>query len=184
MLIEISGEVDARLTKAARSLSEGYDKVIERLLDHWENKSSNGNARSSESGLLRFRPSDPPSLAFTSCDRILIDDSQLPRGETNWNRMLYAMARYLHVEKGLSGKDIISMLTIVNGEVGRITDRGYRYITEADISIQGKDSDSTYRQIYQLSLLANVPFEISFHWRSNVGAAHPGQRGIISFSGP
>ena len=184
----ISDATNARLQAIATPLVDTHNSVIERLLDHWEatHASQPVLAKPGEpikildGGRMKFSPANLPSLGFTTCQQIIIDDVQLPKNDTYWNSLLTQTIRQVHA-KGVAQADIMAMLTVANAVIGEKNDNGYKFIPDIGISVQGQDSNGAFRQAYQLAVLSGLKGSVFFAWQMNPKAAYPGQGGYVEF---
>ena len=64
----------------------------------------------------------------------------------------------------------------------RKTDKGYTYLPELGVSLQGANPNSTVRAIISASKSLELALDIGFEWREKDGAEYPGQRGRIRTS--
>ena len=67
----------------------------------------------------------------------------------------------------------------VNMISGRKVDEGYRYLSEADISVQGQDANAAWQSAFYAAAHLSMPLEVVFVWRQKEGAAHPGVTGRL-----
>jgi alpha-ketoglutarate-dependent taurine dioxygenase len=124
-----------------------------------------------------FSPANPPSLRFTTVHQAVVNDVQLPRGETYWNSMMILALR-LAKTKGYDAASIVDILS-VNSLVGRKEDDGYKYLHDLGLSVQGQDSNAAFRQFFEICSRIEASFTVFFSWQVNEKAAFPGQRGYF-----
>lgn len=183
--VDLSDITSSRLQKIAVPLEDTYDSVIGRLLDLYESTHSTvprllapgQPIRVLEDGTMEFSPANPPSLRFTTVHQAVVDNNQLPRGDTYWNSMMNLAIR-LARSSGMDAEAIVAML-FVNAIVGRKDEDGYKYMPDLGISVQGQDSNAAFRQFYSICSLINIHFTVFFSWQMNEKAAFPGQRGYF-----
>lgn len=185
--VEISEATNARLQAIAIPLTDSYETVIARLMDHWDATKSNQPRvikpgepiKTLEDGTMEFDPANPPLLSFTNCTQIVISGDQLSKGETYWNTMMYQMIRTVKKQKNFDAETIYSMLAIANAEIGKKEENGYKFLPDVGLSVQGQDSNAAFRQAYQLAVLNGIKFTVFFSWQNNEKAAFPNQRGYM-----
>ena len=66
-------------------------------------------------------------------------------------------------------------MNFVDGE-GQI-DKGYRYIPEAGLSVQGQDANAAWRAAIHLIKAANMSVDVLFRWEDKEKAAYAGKVG-------
>lgn len=187
LTVEISDSAVSRLQAIAVPLVDTWDTVITRLIDHWEATKS-GLPKSTRPGdpigtqgdgiTMIFDPEAPPQLNFTTCVEITVEGRKLGKSETYWNTLMNTMVLSAH-QKGYSSEDIHQNL-FVNARKGRKEDSGYKYLKEAGLSVQGQDSNTAFRQAYDLARAYAIPFQVRFRWQDNDKAAYPNHYGILS----
>lgn len=62
---------------------------------------------------------------------------------------------------------------------GEKSDCGFRYIPEANISVQGVDANLAWRNTFHLVEKLKVSIEIYIEWRNKEEAAFPGEKGKL-----
>jgi hypothetical protein len=186
--IDIADQTKARLQAIAEPLVDTYDSVIGKLLDQFQI----GNAKPSptiltgqpigtlDDGRLIFSGANPPKLDFTTCQQIVVGNTQLDKNQTYWNNMLIHIVGLVS-EKGHSAGAIVDMLKHSNSVVGEKLDSGYKYLKDVGLSIQGQDSNSAFAQAYFLAAVNGIKGNVFFSWQSNGKAAYPNGRGYIGF---
>ncbi|MCH9058157.1 MAG: hypothetical protein IIB55_05975, partial [Planctomycetes bacterium] len=65
---------------------------------------------------------------------------------------------------------------------GRFKENGYRFLPEADFSIQGCDANKSCESAFRLAKVLSIPLRVTFEWREKEDAAHPGNAGAIEWS--
>jgi hypothetical protein len=90
-----------------------------------------------------------------------------------WHDM-HIMAR-----KRLGSYDAVRRASRANLRQGRYEEKGYKYLPEADLSIQGVDANLACEHSFRLARARNISLKVPFEWRDKEDAAHPGRSGII-----
>lgn len=123
-----------------------------------------------------INPENPPSLAFTTVQTVILGGKTLPPAETYWNPLLIAAIR---AAKSKLTTERISELLLCNHVIGRKEDHGYKYFEDIGISAQGQDANNAWKSTYRLLKTIKLPAEVTFFWQDNRKAAAPGARGKI-----
>lgn len=187
--ITLSDTTYAKLQKAAKPFVDTEDAVCSRVLDFYFEHSggtsgTNGAPSPNGNGLggstataLRLEP-ESRELAHTKLISATVDGAALNRPK--WNSLmndLHIMAR-----KRLGPFEAVRNATHANLRRGRYEENGYKYLPEADLSIQGVDANLACDHSFRLAKAMNVSLKVTFEWRDKEGAAHPGETGVIEWS--
>ncbi len=187
-MLEISNPVFARLQKLATPLVDTPETVLERLLDHYEQ--CNNQRRSSAvavpkasspkvAGSQLFKPDSPPDLRHARVLAARIGNTTA----SGWNKLVHAA----HAEafRRLGSLDALRAVTTSNLKRGRAnsddTIRGYRYLPDADVSIQNVDAQHAWSNALRLAKHLNVELTVDFEWMDKPDAAHPGMKGRLAW---
>ncbi len=81
--------------------------------------------------------------------------------------------------KRLASCDAVRRASRANLRQGRYEENGYKYLPEADLSIQGVDANLACEHSFRLARARSISLKVPFEWRDKEDAAHPGQSGII-----
>lgn len=181
--IEISKRTFERLQKFSEPLVDTPDSAISRALDALEARTGNGTRRRAETGTpivepLAIDPNDPPDLTHTRLTKASVRGCAV---EAAWSAVVDAMLIAAH-QRGLDIETIgkIGRLNVVPGER---SDKGFRFVREAALSVQGQDANDAFRAVVALSRALDVGFEVEFQWRDKQAAAHPGKFGRCRVEG-
>jgi hypothetical protein len=179
--IDLTDELFARLQKHAVPLVDTPLTVITRALDALEAGDEDPVSPVTSAGPRSFNPAAPPNLSHTTPRRAEVAGQALPRGETYWNSILFAVLNEA-AKKGTSAQDLIELLTIpcVQGEK---EGSGYRYLPQAGISVQGQDANRAWKQTYRIASSIGVPVQVLFVWQDNPKAAMPNSTGSFFVEG-
>jgi hypothetical protein len=178
-VIRIPENTYSRLQALAQPFVDTPASVIGRLLDYYEQGHGAGSGNSASSGAKpgasarRFVPEDPPELSHTRF--IAGEVNGLP--VRNWNRLLDEAHRAA-IARGVSDKDVVAT-SLTHAVVGKETDRGFRYLSDINISVQGVDSGSAWKHAFHLAKKYQFALSARFAWRDKPGAAYPGQEGEL-----
>lgn len=178
--VPIDDDVFSGLKRLAEPLVDDVNSVLRRLIAAYE---ATGTARASTSdkatasgysGPVEFDPGTPPDLLHTTPTKVTLAGRLFKPSETYWNTLLIEVIR--EAAKKVS-KPELAKLIIVNHQPGQRTDTGFRYIPEAGVSVQGQDSDRSWKAIHHIASQTGLPVEVEFRWQSNPKAAYPNGRG-------
>lgn len=168
---------EAKAGRSSTELAAGTAKVAAALNEVRSANTAIFEALNAES--ISFRPEAPPSLTFTQPKRIILDGKPFTdKAKLYWNPLMFELIRKA---AGVLGKDRLKALLDINHVDGLgMQEKKYHYIEEADLSVQGTDSNGCWAQIFKLAKGANLPLEVEFAWQNAPTAAHPGLVGRFS----
>jgi hypothetical protein len=89
---------------------------------------------------------------------------------------------HIMARKRLGSYDAVRKASHANLRQGRYEENGYKYLPEADLSIQGVDANLACEHSFRLAKAMNISLKVTFEWRDKEDAAHPGQTGIIEWN--
>jgi hypothetical protein len=178
--LQISSTTVARLEKHAKPFVDTVDSVINRILDHYENSSGQTSTNDDDDvsaigSIGNFDPASPPDLTHTKLLSIEFDKKGFPRSSTTWNALLNDAISL--AKRNAKSDDHLKRLILVNYVKGRKEDEGYRYLANADLSVQGQDANAAWKATYHIASQLQTTFEVVFTWRNKDGATHPGSTG-------
>ncbi len=181
--IEISELTFQRLQNLAVPLVDTPDTVISRALDALEVQTKNGTQGSvapatGTVGPLEIHPSNPPDLTHTRVSQASVAGRSVKPG---WNPLVTEMVLMAR-NRGLDVGKIksISGLNVVQGER---SDKGFRFVRAAGLSVQYQDANGAFRAVVGLARELGVGFEVELQWRDKEGAAHRGKLGRCRVEG-
>jgi hypothetical protein len=128
-------------------------------------------------GIAVYNPAAAPNLSYTTPQLARIDGELLPVGKTYWNPIMFAVIEAA-VARGVDMLAIHELLS-VNFQRGLRSDSGYKYIENADISVQGQDANAAWKQTYRLASILGIEVEVQFVWQNTDKAAMPGTAGSL-----
>jgi hypothetical protein len=179
--IELSEATFARLQQHAVPFIDTPEIVIIRALDALEAGDEEPRTPKSDVTSRTFNPAAAPNLSHTSPRKVSIAGELLPKAETYWNPIMYAVI-VAAAEKGTSSEDLMDLLTC-NAVHGEKEDNGFRYLPEAGISVQGQDANSAWKQTHRIASSIGIEVEVTFIWQDNPKAAMPGTVGSMYVEG-
>jgi hypothetical protein len=161
------------------------DSVASRALDlllerrgtvNGASANGNGHATTNTNDVVTLRPGTR-ELTHTRLLSATVSGTVLPRPD--WNSLLRDM--HVMARKHLGSFEAVRKASGANLKQGRFEADGYRYIAEADLSIQGCDANHSCERAFNLAKAMNLPLSVSFRWREKDEAAHPGKTGLIEW---
>ena len=173
-----------RLQQHATPFVDTPVSVIERWADFYEQHSQQKNGKPESksaganhapaipNGVRQFDGKRPPSLFHTRV-----------RGEfgstsfSNWNDLL--RIAHVYASKKAGGFEELRKMTRAQIRKGAYSDKGYRFVPEIGVSIQGVDAGHAWEYALRLAIHLKVPVKAEIEWRHNDKAAHPGERGFM-----
>jgi hypothetical protein len=125
-----------------------------------------------------FEADAPPNLAFTNVRRVAFENEVLPHSSNYWNKVMEHVI-LAAAKAGWSAKEIIASSTAPMS-IEASSQNGFRFLSEAGLSVQGQDSNGAWRQIQKLCAACGFRIEIEFQWQDTPKAALPNQRGKLA----
>ena len=143
----------------------------------------NGNGAAHVDARLRFTPQalrqlspdSHESLTFTRLISATVDGREMHRPK--WNGFM----NHVHVEglKRLGSFDALKRATTARVREGQYEEEGFKYLPEADFSIQGLDSNGAWDAALAVARAVRMPIVVTFQWRED--GKHPGESGILEW---
>jgi hypothetical protein len=140
--------------------------VIRRLVQ--ERKAAKG-----EDEVPTYSITAPPDLSHTKVLTAKISGEPMPKA--NWNRVMDHTIK-LAAEK-LKDANALSKVVLAKHVKGEKTDQGYEYFPDANISVQGQDSNNAWKTTAHIAKELGYAVEITFAWYDTPKAANPGKVG-------
>ena len=182
-IIALSDETYAALQALARPFIDTEDSVIRALAEkELERRSASPDGRtvalSGRPEVLRLEADAPENLTHTRLRSARVAGEPLHRPK--WN----GLVDHMHVLalKHLGSLDEVRRVSSANLREGKYEQDGYKYLPEADFSIQGVDSNLAWSHSLRLARALQVPIELRLEWRNKDGAAHPGEQAVLEWS--
>jgi hypothetical protein len=122
-----------------------------------------------------YEAQNPPKLRFTKVVAASFNDKAVKLA--SWNRLLDTALK--HAAKEISDFEKLRNIAAVNMVKGKKTKEGYRYLLEADLSVQGQKADQAWRGVILIAQNLKCSVQVSFIWDNIEGAEHPGEKGIM-----
>lgn len=181
--IILSDIADAKLKLLAEPFKDTRESLIEGLIDAELDRkgispNGSGRTRTANDHALRLNPDSHENLAHARLISAVVDGRPVLRAK--WNSML----EYLHVlgRKRMGSFEKLDGVSRARLRKGRYEQDGYKYLHEADLSIQGVDANLAWDRSLGLARALGVPIEVKFEWRQKEGAAHPGATAVLQWA--
>ena len=184
MVLELSSQTFARLQALAVPLVDNPETVINRLIDFFEAREGAPAPDSSDGGssnqIRQFSPVSPPNLRHTKVLAVEFCGRPLEHREANWNGLLNATVR--EAKARARSVDELKQLVMIPFVDGQKTNEGYRFLSDIGISIQGQDSNVSWKGARHIVQKLGLQLSVTFEWRQKEGAAFPGVIGRLSIA--
>jgi hypothetical protein len=157
------------------------ETLIEALIDeevHRRGMASNGNGQMPvKDNVLRQDPASHDNLDHTRVISATVDGRDMYRPK--WNTLM----NDLHVlgRKRLGSFEALQKASSANLRQRKHEKDGYKYLPDADLSIQGVSANLAWKHSLAVARALNVPITVKFEWRDKEGAAHPGETGVLEW---
>jgi hypothetical protein len=180
-VITLSDATYAMLKAYAEPFVDTEESVIRRALDALQREAislkRNADTSTQTNGSLRLEPGSH-ELVHTRVTSATVDAR--PIHHPKWNSLM----NHLHVlgRKRFGSFDALRKASSANLRDGKYEENGYKYLPEADISIQGVAADRACEHSFQLAKAMGVPIKVTVEWRNKEGAAHPGRTGVVEWT--
>jgi len=176
--IALSDETYSMLQALAQPLVDTSESVISKLAKA-ELERRGDSSQTVDEGLqvIRLNPDSPKDLTHTRLLSAIVDSHPIHRPK--WNGVL----EYLHIlaHQRMGSFEAVRLATGANIREGKYEESGYKYITEADLSIQGVDANIAWDHSLRLARALGVPIELRLEWRNKESATHPGRKATIQW---
>jgi hypothetical protein len=181
--ITLSDVVDAKLkTLVTEPFSDTRESIVERLIDEEVARrgipSVRNGHRQTVDNHRRLNPDSPDNLAFARVRSATIDGREVSRPK--WNSIM-AELHILGIRR-LGSFPELQRVSRARIRSGRFEDEGYKYLSDADLSIQGVDSNQAWATSLHLARALRMPIKLTVEWRDTPRAAHPGQTAVLEWT--
>ena len=173
--IEIQSSTFERLQQHAIPLLDTPDAVINRALDALEHREEFVTTTGVEH---KIDPRSLPDLTHTKILNASLEGKHITR--VNWNRLVGRIL--ILAMKQFEDFDQLRKNCLVNVVQGCKTDKGFHYLAEIDVSIQGMRANDACEMLVKTAQLFGFELEVIFMWRPKEGAAHPGGQACLKVS--
>jgi len=179
--IEISPQTFARLQSCAIPLVDNVETVITRLIDFYEAREGApvpGSGAEAASEVRQFNPLSPPNLTHTKVLAVEFCGRPLEHRQANWNGVLDAAIR--EAKACAKSPSELKQLIIIPFVEGPKTNEGFRFLSDAGVSVQGQDANGAWKGACHIAQQLSLAIAVTFVWREKEGAAFPGVTGRLA----
>ncbi len=183
--IALSDATFAMLQILAKPFVDTPESVIASLAEEEIKRRAAGASRKSpvltaDDGAPRLDPDRHESLTHSKLLSARIDGKDLHRPK--WNGLL----DHVHViaRQRLGSFEALQKVSSAHIRPGRYEQDGFHYLAEADLSIQGVDSNQAWSHALGLARHLRLSIRVKFEWRHKEGAARPGEIAVLEWSPP
>ncbi len=171
--IDIQKTTFKRLQHHAEPLVDSNDSVINRALDALEMQNSTGRRlEPNENAVQPIDPAKLPDLRHTKI--ISASISQQALKSPKWNSLLKKLL-IISMQR-LGSFDELERISSINMKEGYYETSGYKYIKQANISVQGTSANDACHAIVNIARQLNIDLEITIQWRQKEGSKFPGEK--------
>jgi hypothetical protein len=175
----LSEACDAKLKALVTDpFEQTRETLIEALIDEAVKRKGNSpNGSAHAPNILRQDADSHESLDHTRVVSATVEGRELHRPK--WNGLM----THLHVlgSKRLGSFGALKRVSRANLRHGKYENDGYKYLPDADLSIQGVSANVAWDHSLAVARALNVSIKVTFAWRDKQGAAHPGKTGILEW---
>lgn len=180
--IALSDSTFAKLQGLARPFVDTPESIIVNLADEELKRRKVELSRASASAApeteLRLDPDRSESLTHSKLLAATFDGKEIHRPK--WNGLLdhaHVMAR-----QRLGSFEAVQKISGANIRPGQYEEEGFHYLKDADLSIQGVDSNLAWSHSLGIARHLRTAIRVKLQWRHKEGAARPGQVAVLEWS--
>jgi hypothetical protein len=126
-----------------------------------------------------LNPDSPPDLRHTRVLAARFADQTA----TGWNNLVHIAHK--EAMSHLASLEAVRSATKSNLIAGRASSeemkKGYRYVSEINVSIQNVDAGHAWSNTLRLARALNVGLRVDFEWMQKSDAMFPGERGVLAW---
>ena len=176
-VIRISDEIFKRLQKLATPLVDTPASVIGKLLDRYENspsvKTKINNDLKKHINEIKLNPESPGDLSHTKIISARFGIESIK----NWKELVIAAHKW--AIENTNDFHQVQSISISNISDKELSENGFRFHPEVGFSMQGENANQSWKSALKLAQYFKKEIEISFMWRMNNKATHPGSKGYL-----
>jgi hypothetical protein len=184
--VSISDSLYAKLKLLAVPFEDTVETVITRCVDFYAAKGGLSLSESTtQADQTRNFPGDnPPDLTFSRPVAIRLDGTAFEKKDLYWNNLMFEVIR--RAAKKIPTEKLKQIIVVNHVDGVGALDKGYRFIPDAKLSVQGQDSNAAWKAAFYVVKATGMDLEVSFSWENKEKAAYPGATGRMAHqtSGP
>lgn len=156
--------------------SETIDRIVREVMGNLglERDDEGVEEVAAGKGFLEFDKA--PGLGYTKLLAATVAGK--PVEAVYWKTALLAVIHQLKL-KGYTGKQLIDELN-VPARPDKFEERGFEYVEDLGISIQGQSATSAWKEMERLAKKWQIPVTVEFSWYHSPKAQFPGRRGRLT----
>ena len=160
----------------AKTPSLAIDKIVQEAMNSLDlERDIIGEAEVGDTPLPNIQFPEAPGLSFTKITKASVDGKKQQRPK--WNGLIIEILNSMK-NRGMSPEALVDALNIP-AEVGLFEQKGFKFYPKLGISIQGQSAQDAWKEIQRISPKWKIPVDVSFEWRDNPKAQHPGLKGQL-----
>ena len=183
----VSNALHEKIKSLAEPFVDTPESVIDRCVDFYisNNKKLNDLPppepdSPAEGEPMKFSGNSPPSLTFTKPLEIMLNGVVLSKKDTYWNNLMLAAVKKAAVTVPKEKLKRMILANHIDGQGGQ--SQGYKYIPEADISVQGQDANAAWKTAFHIVKALGMKVDVVFMWEHKDKAAYPGKQGRFKYA--
>jgi hypothetical protein len=182
--VPISNSLLDKLKSLAEPFVDTPETVITRCVEFYISKHGSRPLLTAESAgsdsPIGYPADAPPDLSFTRLTAVTLDGVKYGKKDLYWNTLMVDVVAKA-ATKGIT-PDKLRQAILVNYVEGKgPQNKGYRYVPEAKLSVQGQDANAAWRAAMHLVKTAQMDIDVVFMWENKDRAAHPGRIGRMKY---
>jgi len=160
----------------SKTPSQAIDKIVREAMDSLDlEREINEEAMVGDILKPNIKFTETPGLSFTKILKASVDGKKQQRPK--WNGLIVEILRSMK-KRGMSPEELVDALSIP-AMLGQFEENGFKYYPELGISVQGQSAQDAWKEIQRISPKWKISVEVSFEWRENPKAQHPGLKGEL-----
>jgi hypothetical protein len=185
--INVSQSLFDKLKELAEPFVDTPESVVTRCVDFYISKHGSVNeepvkAQIGDAGAMVFAADAAPDLTFTRPLSIKLDGFPYQKIDLYWNALLFDVVA--KAASMIKSKETLKKIMLVNYIDGESSEKGYRFIASAGLSVQGQDSNAAWKAAMHIIKAVHMNIDVLFMWENKDKAAHPGKTGRMTYKAP
>jgi hypothetical protein len=183
--INVTQSLYDKLKALAEPFVDTPETVVTRCVDfyvskHEAAKEEHAKPKLGDSSAMSFAADAAPDLTFTRPLSIKLDGKTSEKKDLYWNALLFDVVGKAAAK--LKSKEKLKQMILVNYADGQGSqEKGYRYIPDAGLSVQGQDSNAAWKATIHILRAIGMNIDVMFLWENKDKAVHPGKTGRMVY---